>query len=281
MSRGPPPQITVNVHTHQHHSRVQSNSHPRCWFWKSQKGYDTKKYATPTSGKSSQVPPRLESLCKSSNTQLTICCAPSAALKTHPDRVPADSQSATPAPAGSNSSRRLLQPLRCHPPQDYRRPAQALPAFSRGSEPLRRSRRGDSTSAGSHRPGRILVGLELLQQPCRRDREHRERERTEDAQFSDVFEEMMREEGMAEEGSSAPTSKFWSLIGGLSGAALGFIIANFPGMLAGAVAGNRLGAVRDAKGKSVYEVYSALPQDDRARLLSQLATRVFSHVAGI
>lgn len=66
----------------------------------------------------------------------------------------------------------------------------------------------------------------------------------------------MREEGMAEEGSNSPTSKFWSLVGGLSGGALGFIVANFPGMLAGAVAGNRLGAVRDAKGKSVYEVYS-------------------------
>jgi hypothetical protein len=83
-----------------------------------------------------------------------------------------------------------------------------------------------------------------------------ERQRTENAQFSDVFEEMMREEGMAEDGTNAPTSKFWSLVGGLSGGALGFIVANFPGMLAGAVAGNRLGAVRDAKGKSVYEVYS-------------------------
>ena len=82
-----------------------------------------------------------------------------------------------------------------------------------------------------------------------------DREETENAQFSDVFEEMMREEGMAEEGSNRPTSKFWSVIGGLSGAALGFIVANFPGMVAGAVAGNRLGAVRDVKGKSVYDVY--------------------------
>lgn len=61
---------------------------------------------------------------------------------------------------------------------------------------------------------------------------------------------------MAEDGTNAPTSKFWGMIGGLSGGAMGFIVANFPGMLAGAVAGNRLGAVRDAKGKSVYEVYS-------------------------
>lgn len=84
-----------------------------------------------------------------------------------------------------------------------------------------------------------------------------DREHTENAQFSGVFEEMMRDEGMAENenGTNRPTSKFWSVIGGLSGGALGFILANFPGMLAGAVAGNRLGAVRDAKGKSVYEVF--------------------------
>ena len=62
---------------------------------------------------------------------------------------------------------------------------------------------------------------------------------------------MLREEGMAENGG-APTGKFWSVVGGLSGGAMGFIVANFGGMVAGAVAGNRLGAVRDAKGKSVY-----------------------------
>lgn len=53
------------------------------------------------------------------------------------------------------------------------------------------------------------------------------------------------------ENNNAPTGKFWSMVGGLSGGAMGFIVANFPGMLAGAVAGNRLGSVRDAKGKSV------------------------------
>lgn len=82
-----------------------------------------------------------------------------------------------------------------------------------------------------------------------------ERRRTEQAQFGDVFEEMMRDEGMAEGGSSSPTSKFWSIIGGVSGGALGFIVANMPGLVAGAVAGNRLGAVRDAKGKSVHAVF--------------------------
>lgn len=107
------------------------------------------------------------------------------------------------------------------------------------------------------------------------------RDQTENAQFSDVFEEMMREEGMAEDGTNRPTTKFWSMVGGVSGGALGFIVANVPGLVAGAVAGNRLGAVRDAKGKSVYAVFQELPQGDRARLLSQLASRVFTHVTGI
>lgn len=66
---------------------------------------------------------------------------------------------------------------------------------------------------------------------------------------------MLRDEGLAEGQEAKPTGKFWSLVGGLSGGAMGFIVANFPGALAGAVAGNRLGAVRDARGKSVYSVF--------------------------
>jgi len=101
---------------------------------------------------------------------------------------------------------------------------------------------------------------------------------------------------MAEQGGT-PTGKFWSVVGGLSGGAMGFIVANFPGMLAGAVAGNRLGAVRDARGKSVYAgesslccccetvtdwetVFQELPASDKSRLLSQLAAKVFSHAVG-
>jgi hypothetical protein len=99
-------------------------------------------------------------------------------------------------------------------------------------------------------------------------------------QFGSVFEEMLREEGMAEGESATPTGKFWSLVGGLSGGAMGFIMANFPGMVAGAVAGNRLGAVRDARGKSVYSVFKELPQADKARLLSDLAAKVFAHAVG-
>ncbi|MCJ1253112.1 hypothetical protein MMC24_000919 [Lignoscripta atroalba] len=100
------------------------------------------------------------------------------------------------------------------------------------------------------------------------------------AQFGSVFEEMLREQGMAEGEDAKPTSKFWSVVGGMSGGAMGFIVANFPGAVAGAVAGNRLGAVRDARGKSVYSVFQELPQGDKARLLSELAAKVFAHAVG-
>ncbi|KAA6415405.1 MAG: DnaJ-domain-containing protein [Lasallia pustulata] len=96
-------------------------------------------------------------------------------------------------------------------------------------------------------------------------------------QFGSVFEEMLREEGMAEGEHAKPTGKFWSVVGGLSGGAMGFIVANVPGALAGAVAGNQLGAVRDARGKSVYSVFQELPQSDKARLLSEMAAKVFAH----
>ncbi|KAK2055619.1 DnaJ-domain-containing protein [Colletotrichum caudatum] len=108
-----------------------------------------------------------------------------------------------------------------------------------------------------------------------------ERERAGNQQFGDVFEEMLREEGMAEEGTNRPTGSFWGTIGGLSGGALGFIVGNMPGAVAGAVAGNRLGSVRDARGKSVYAVFQELPQPDRARLLTQLAAKIFSHTVGV
>ena len=108
---------------------------------------------------------------------------------------------------------------------------------------------------------------------------------TPESQFGGVFEEMLREEGLAQDDPdgtprAVPTSRFWGIVGGMSGGALGFIVGNVPGALAGAVAGNRLGAVRDAKGKSVYEVFGELPQADKAKLLSELATKVFAHAVG-
>lgn len=90
-----------------------------------------------------------------------------------------------------------------------------------------------------------------------------EEEKFSNEQFGSVFEEMLRDEGLAEGQEAKPTGKFWSLLGGLSGGAMGFIVANFPGALAGAVAGNRLGAVRDARGKSVYSVFQGRSDNDR------------------
>ncbi|KAI1498738.1 DnaJ domain-containing protein [Biscogniauxia marginata] len=114
------------------------------------------------------------------------------------------------------------------------------------------------------------------------EQRQRARQETENQQFGDVFEEMLREEGLDGGAQDQPSkSSFWSLAGGAAGGVIGFIAANFPGAVAGMVAGNRFGAIRDAKGKSVYAVFQELPQDDRARLLTQLATRVFSHAVGI
>lgn len=87
---------------------------------------------------------------------------------------------------------------------------------------------------------------------------------------------MMRDEGLAD-GESRPTHAFWSILGAVSGGVMGFIIANVPGALAGTVAGNRLGAIRDKKGKSVYSVFQELDQSEKMRILSELATKVFAH----
>ena len=67
---------------------------------------------------------------------------------------------------------------------------------------------------------------------------------------------------------------WWAWFGAACGAGLGFVIANVPGTLMGAYAGNRLGAVRDAKGKSVGEVFLRLRTDQRAEILKALATKV-------
>ncbi|GAM89262.1 hypothetical protein ANO11243_072990 [Dothideomycetidae sp. 11243] len=96
-------------------------------------------------------------------------------------------------------------------------------------------------------------------------------------QFGSVFEEMLRDEGLAEGEDNHPTGRFWSLVGTVSGGALGFIVANAPGAIAGAVAGNRLGSVRDSKGKSVYSVFQELDQPAKMRILSELAQKVFAH----
>jgi hypothetical protein len=65
-------------------------------------------------------------------------------------------------------------------------------------------------------------------------------------------------------------------VGSVSGAILGFIIADIPGAIGGLVAGNRLGAIRDNHGKSVYEVFQGLDPETRSSILAKLAQRILA-----
>jgi len=85
--------------------------------------------------------------------------------------------------------------------------------------------------------------------------------------FADVFEELLRPEVERH----AP---WWSWLGTACGGGVGFIIANIPGLMLGAYAGNRLGAVRDAKGKSVAAVFGELGGNQKAEILRALAMKV-------
>lgn len=77
--------------------------------------------------------------------------------------------------------------------------------------------------------------------------------------FTDVFEELLRPEVQR-------TVNWWTYLGAVSGASLGFILANIPGALAGGLAGNRIGAIRDAKGKPVIKVFSELGGTEKAQV---------------
>jgi hypothetical protein len=85
--------------------------------------------------------------------------------------------------------------------------------------------------------------------------------------FADVFEELLRPEVERH----AP---WWAWLGAACGGGIGFIVANVPGLMLGAVAGNRLGAIRDAKGKSVAAVFSELGGNQKAEILRALAMKV-------
>lgn len=197
-----------------------------------------------------------------------------AALKTHPDRVPSDSPdraSRTRKFQLINDAYYTLSDATRRREYDLARPRPAPGGFSSGPSAADDEDAYDIPRSSDDGAGNWWENFGFNTHP--------NREEAESAQFGDVFEEMLREEGMANEAGQG-TGRFWSLVGGLSGAAMGFIVANFPGMVAGAVAGNRLGSVRDARGMSVYSVFQELPQGDKARLLSQLAAKVFAHAVG-
>ncbi|KAK9581047.1 hypothetical protein V6Z92_008144 [Aspergillus fumigatus] len=172
-------------------------------------------------------------------------------LKSHPDRVPADSPE---RPARTRRFQEINDAYYTLSDQTRRREYDALRAAEAYEEPAEEVPRG---GGGGFPWSAFGFGTTT-------DSEQRASE-----QF-----------GADGQRRTRPTSRFWSVVGGISGGALGFIVANTPGALAGAVAGNRLGAVRDAKGKSVYEVFLELPQSERARLLSELAAKVFQTTQG-
>ncbi|KAI5122564.1 hypothetical protein M0805_004781 [Coniferiporia weirii] len=85
--------------------------------------------------------------------------------------------------------------------------------------------------------------------------------------FGDVFEDLLRPE-------VDRIVPFWMWLGAACGAGIGFIVANVPGLLIGGYAGNRLGAIRDAKGKSVAAVFTQLGGNQKAEILRSLAMKV-------
>ncbi|KAK1229799.1 hypothetical protein PQX77_007124 [Marasmius sp. AFHP31] len=85
--------------------------------------------------------------------------------------------------------------------------------------------------------------------------------------FVDAFEELLRPE-------VERRVPWWTYFGAVCGAGIGFIVANLPGSMVGAYAGNRLGAIRDAKGKSVASVFNDLGGNQKAEILRALALKV-------
>jgi hypothetical protein len=111
-----------------------------------------------------------------------------------------------------------------------------------------------------------------------------------EAQFRNIFEETFRQNPGAADIPQQPGPQArwnnlgeglgflgpYAVLGSASGAALGFITANIPGAVVGFFVGNRLGAIRDKHGKSVYEVFRGLDPEMRSIILAQLAARILA-----
>jgi curved DNA-binding protein CbpA len=91
-----------------------------------------------------------------------------------------------------------------------------------------------------------------------------------DATFGGVFEELLRPE--------VDRRSYWAYLGAGGGGILGYIIANIPGALMGMYAGNRLGAIRDAKGKPVAVVFAQLNNNAKAEILKALAVKILGSI---
>lgn len=90
-----------------------------------------------------------------------------------------------------------------------------------------------------------------------------------DRQFADVWADLLRPEMERQ-------TSVWRTSGAVSGAVLGYIVANLPGAIGGAVLGHGLGAIRDAKGQPVSQVFLSLPLEARASVLRAVAVKVLA-----
>nr|KAJ3423106.1 hypothetical protein HK105_003131 [Polyrhizophydium stewartii] len=87
--------------------------------------------------------------------------------------------------------------------------------------------------------------------------------------FGQVFDELLIPE------VPNPTY-FWQPVGSAAGALLGFIVLNIPGAVIGGYYGNRMGKIRDMKGRSVYEAFAQLSSERRKEILSALGKKFFT-----
>lgn len=198
-----------------------------------------------------------------------------AALKNHPDRVPVDDKS---RPARTKKFQRINDAYYTLSDPTRRRDYDATRQFHSGSgttfddDEDQGAGAGQKPAAGGF-PWSSFFGTKPAQS---------QEDKFSHDQFGNVFEEMMRDADLAEEDgedpnrTTRPNTRFWTIVGAASGFGLGVIIGNITGGIAGAAAGAKLGGIRDKKGKSVYSVYQELPQNDKARLLTELASKLFS-----
>ncbi|KAF9456267.1 DnaJ domain-containing protein [Collybia nuda] len=176
-------------------------------------------------------------------------------LKTHPDRLV--NGSATQKKRATEKFQAVADAYYVLSDQQRRKEYDTLyaskPYSNRTNEP------NSSSNFFSQYSG--MFGSAGQNEPTARDRPDAE------GVFADVFEELLRPEVERH-------VPWWSYLGAICGGGVGFIVANVPGFMLGAYAGNRLGAVRDAKGKSVALVFSELGGSQKADILRALAMKV-------
>ncbi|GAA5899460.1 J domain-containing protein [Sporobolomyces salmoneus] len=180
-----------------------------------------------------------------------------ASLRTHPDRIP-------PGPANDQRRKTATSEFQAVADAYY---TLSDPSRRKSYDQLRSSQssRGSTTSGGMPGGGGSWWGNFGGQE----EEEEFENEQP-DAEhvFADTFEDLLRPEVHR-------IVPLWTWTGAAAGAALGFIVGNIAGATIGAFGGSRLGAIRDAKGKAVYQVFTSLESSQKAQILQALAAKVF------